>query len=165
MPDFYKWVNEHKAIVARIREMFPDEDDATLADTIEGASNLKEALILALRQAREAEAFARAIEGMKDELDERRRRYELKAEKLRSAALHAAIECGETKIIAPDFTATVSPGKRKVVITDEAAVPDSMCRIKREPSRTAIMDAISAGLSLPYATLSNPIPFWTVRTR
>lgn len=165
MPDLYKATMEHKAIVTRIRDMFPDEDDAALADTIEGASNLKEALTYALRLAREAEAFARAIETLKDELDERRRRYELKAEKLRSAALQAAVECGETKIVAPDFTASVSPGKRKVIITDETAVPDAMCRIKREPNRTAIMDAIAAGLKPTYATLSNPIPFWTLRTK
>jgi Siphovirus Gp157 len=165
VPDFYKLVNEHKAIVARIREMFPDEEDAALADTIEGASDLKEALIFALRQAREAEAFARVIEGMKDDLDERRRRYEARADKLRAAALQAAVECGETKIVAPDFTATVSPGRRKLVITDEAQVPDTFCRVKREPNKAAIMDAIEAGMTPEWATLSNRQPFWTVRTK
>lgn len=165
MPDLYKATMEHRAIVTRIRDMFPDEDDAALADTVEGASNIKEAITYALRLAREAQAFADAITEMRSELDERRQRYETKAEKLRSAALQAAVECGETKIVAPDFTATVSPGKRKVIITDEAAVPDTMCKITREPRKSAIMDAIAAGLKPTYATLSNPVPFWTLRTK
>jgi hypothetical protein len=42
-----------------------------------------------------------------------------------------------------------------VQITDEDAIPDAYCRIKREPSKTLIKEALLDGEEVPGAVLDN----------
>jgi Siphovirus Gp157 len=164
--NLFKARQEHRAIVQRIREMYPDEDDATLADSIEGESTLEEAIMATLRAANENDASIEGLKAYIDRLEERVTVLKERTERLRQAALQAALEAGvKTPLRADDFSAGISQGRRKVVITGD--VPDSF-RLPpkpREPDRKAIGDALNAGVKLPFAELGNPTPFWTIRTR
>lgn len=62
-------------------------------------------------------------------------------------------------------TAKISLGKSpaKVIITDEGAIPDEFVRVKREPNKTAIKEALVGGKDVPGATLSNGGTSLTIR--
>ena len=62
-------------------------------------------------------------------------------------------------------TAKISLGKSpsKVIITDENVIPDEFVRVKREPNKTAIKEALVGGKDVPGATLSNGGTSLTIR--
>lgn len=150
-------------MVQRLRALYPDASDADLMDTIEGESTLEEAIIATLRAANENDATIAGLTEYMEKLKERAEILKLRTERLKAAALQAAQEAGIRSVGAPDFTALVAIGKPKVQITGE--VPETFCRVKTEPNKTAIADALSAGVKLPFAELSNATPHWTIRTR
>ena len=141
-----------------------DADDADLAALMDGECDLIERLRRILRYARQTEALSKALAEMQAEGRERKARLDAKADRLRGVVLHAMQELGLKKIEAPDLTASVGAGRAKVVITDEAALPDDVCVMKREPSKTAIA-AWLAEKPCPGAELGNPVPVLTVRVR
>jgi len=164
MPDLYRATLEHKALVQRLREAFPEASDEDLADTIEGESTIEDAILATVRAANENDATLIGLKAYMEKLAERAEIIKARSEKLRAAALQAAQEAGiKGPLAAPDFTATIARGKAKVQITGD--VPDSFCRVKKEPDKTAIADALNAGVKLPWATLGNPQPHWTVRIK
>lgn len=160
----FKARKEHQALVQRLRDAFPDASDEDLSDTIEGESTVEAAIIATLRAANENDATLKGLEWHMERLTERAAILKMRSEKLRQAALQAAQEAGiKMPLKAPDFTATVALGKPKVMISGE--VPDTFCRVKKEPNKTAIADALAAGLKVSWASWSNATPYWTIRTR
>jgi hypothetical protein len=166
MTDLRALVPAHRAIVEQVSAMFPEEDQDTLADTIAGESSLPDAIVAVLRAALEREAQAKAIN---DELIARllyrAHRLEDGAKSLRAAALQAMQEAGLPSIKAIDMSVSVGHGKPKVVIIDPDLVPDALCKIVREPSKTLIAAAIKnfcGTEDIPGVTLGNPQPFLTI---
>ena len=149
----------HRAAVARIREMYPDTDEADLADTIEGESNLDQAILATLREALYREAQAEAVQHMIDVLQERQGRFRNTAQAMRATALQAMQETGMDKLSASDMSVSVGTSRPKLVITDETLLPDELCRIKREPLKTIIANEIVRGIEVPGATLGNAQAF------
>jgi hypothetical protein len=75
-------------------------------------------------------------------------------------------ELGLKRIEAPDFTASLSAGKPKVKVLNEALLPEHLCRITRTPNLTAIREFLEAGpLTLDGAVLSNPAPVLRILVR
>lgn len=150
----------HKGLVERVRQIFPAEDAATLADTIEGLTTLDEAIFAILRDAQEREAMALALrDTIIKQMVARARRFEETATSMRLACLHAIQECGlKTPLRAPDFTVSVGMVKAKVIVKDETLLPDHLCRVKREPDKIAIGKALAAGQEVPGVELGNPMP-------
>jgi hypothetical protein len=145
--------------------MFPEETDETLADTIEGESDLPAAIISVLRAAIEREVTAKALADLIETMVGRKRRFEEGARNLRLAALHTMCESGLKKLAAPDLSVSVSRGKPRLIITDDAAVPDDLCKISRAPSKTEIAKAMADGREVPGVTLGNPEPFLSIHRR
>jgi hypothetical protein len=153
----------HREIADRIREMFPAETDETaLADTIEGESDLPAAIISVLRAAIEREVTAKALADLIETMTARKRRFEAGATSMRVAALHAMEEVGLKKLSAPDMTVSVGTTKPKVLITDDTAVPEDLCRIVRTPSKPDIAKALAEGREVPGVVLGNPERFLRV---
>lgn len=153
-------------IVARIRDSGLAEDDEDFAEIVANETEDTQArLVRMLRAARWAERQAKASKEIEAEIKERRTRYEAKAEQIRSIVQWAMGEIGIGRLEAPDMTASLSAGRPAVVITDELALPDDYCRIKREPNKTAIKDALLGGATIPGATLGNGNATLTVRVR
>jgi hypothetical protein len=155
----------HREIAERVREMFPAEDEETLADTIEGESDLPGAIIAVLRAAIEREVTVKALADLIETMVGRKRRFEDGARSLRVAALHAMEEVGLKRLAAPDFSVWIATTKGKVIITDESAIPDDLCRITRTPSKTDIAKAIIEGREVPGVTIGNSETHLTVHRR
>lgn len=148
-------VQAHKELVEHIRAAFPNEDEASLADTIEGATELDAAILAVLREAIWREEQADALRGMVEKMRGRIARLEQGAEMMRAEALQAMLSAGMPKLWSADMSVNVAKGRPKVLIFDESRLPDKFWRVKRDPDKTAIGEALKAGEDIPGAGLSN----------
>lgn len=146
---------------------FPElaEDDATLADTLEGETEAPDVVAAFIREAREDEAAAKALGSIMDDMKARCQRIAARGDRRRQAAFAIMRACEIRKIEKPDFTASVRATPLKVEIDDEAALPDQFIRIKREPDKTAIKKALEIGAAVPGAHLTNGGETLSIRTR
>src|SRR5687767_199862 len=105
------WINEEITRFAELRrrlvEADPDIDERTLADTLEGATSLKEAIGCIIRLALEDEHLAGALKSRLEQMKERLARIEAAAENKRQIALAAMEEADLEKILEPDFTVSL----------------------------------------------------------
>lgn len=122
-------------------------------------------LVRLLRALGEAKANADAIKARVADLETRAARYVRQAEEHRAAAFAVMDVLGIQKFAHAEFTVTISAGKPGVVITDEAALPDTMVRVERRPDRGKIREAIEWGEVVPGAEMGNAMPVMTVRTK
>lgn len=141
------------------------EDDPDFAELVESETDLLERLRKMLRAARIAEADAKGTGAIITDLRERKARLDEKAERLRSMTLFALQELGMKKLDAPDMSVSVRDGAPGVEITDASSLPDRYVRIKVEPDKAAIKEALKDGEEIPGACLKNGSPSLTIRSK
>src|SRR5690606_11912935 len=138
-----------------------DEDFVTL---VESECDALERLRRILRAARYAEANAKGCKELEAEINERRQRFENKAESPRAIVKQAMGTLGLSRLDAPDFTASLSAGKPSLSIEEEA-IPSQLCKLKKVPDAAAIRRALEQGEPIPGAELLPATPVLTVRVR
>ena len=141
-------------------------DQLTLADTVEGLTDLHEILAAIIRSALTDEALAAGLKGRIGEMQERFDRLQETAAKRRQIAKDVMIELDLKKITAPDFTVSIRPGTPALLVLDEAAVP-SVYWEPREPrlNRQELVSELKQGVEIEGVALSNPEPVLSVRTK
>ncbi len=156
----------HRSVRDRIRAEDPQIDDQTLADTVEGLTDLHEILTAIIRAALTDEALAAGLKGRIAEMQGRLEGLENRAAKRRQIAKDVVLECDVKKLTAPDFTASIRPGTPALMVIDEAAVP-SIYWEPREPrlNRQGLVADLKQGAEIEGVALSNPEPVLSVRTR
>jgi hypothetical protein len=143
-----------------------DTDEAALMDALrQEVPEVDDVLVRLLRAMGEARANGNAVKDRITALEYREARFERQHDAYRAAVYAIFDALGMTKWKHAEFTASLSPGRPGVVITDEAALPDSFVRVERKPDKTAIKDALARGEAVPGATLQNSIPSLSVRTK
>lgn len=151
-------------VAAQIQAAGVTEDDPDFAALLESETDVQARMVRILRYARHCEAQSKAVGEILAENRERRDRLNRKAEGLRNAVLWGMQEIGLRKLEAADLTASVGAPKAKVLVTDPAAIPDALCKITREPSKTLIAEALAQG-PIAGAEMANGSPSLTVRAR
>ena len=156
----------YHAVHDRIRADDPQIDDQTLADTVEGLTDLNEILTAIIRAALADQALASGLEGRIAEKQARRDRFQDRATKRRQIAKDVMVELDLKKLAAPDFTASIRPGMPALMVIDEAAVP-SIYWEPREPrlDRQGLANDLKQGAEITGVALSNPEPVLSVRTK
>jgi hypothetical protein len=156
----------YRSIRDRIRAQDPQIDDQTLADTVEGLTDLHEILTAVIRAALADEALATGLKGRIAAMEDRLTRLQDRASKRRQIAKDVMVELGLKKLTAPDFTASIRPGMPALMVIDEAAVP-SIYWEPREPrlNRQELANELKQGAEIAGVALSNPEPVLSVRTR
>ena len=156
----------YRAIRDRLRAEDPEIDEQTLADTVEGLTDLHEILAAVIRAALKDEALATGLKGRIAEMQDRLDRLQDRAAKRRQIAKDVMVELDLKKIPAPDFTASIRPGMPALVVIDEAAVP-SIYWEPRDPrlNRQGLLADLKQGAEITGVTLSNPEPVLSVRTQ
>jgi hypothetical protein len=156
----------YRAVRERIRAQDPELDDQTLADTVEGLTDLHEILAAIVRAALADEALAVGLKGRMAEMEGRLQHLQERAAKHRQIVKDVMVESDIKRITAPDFTASVRPGMPALVVLNEAAVP-SIYWEPRQPrlKRQELAFDLKGGAEVAGATLSNPEPVLSVRTR
>jgi hypothetical protein len=156
----------YRAIRDRIRAHDPQIDEQTLADTVEGLTDLHEILQAVIRAALTDEALARGLKCRISDMQCRLDRLEDRASKRRQIAKDVMVELDLKRITAPDFSASLRPGLPALVVLNEDAVP-SIYWQPGEPrlKRQVLASDLKEGAEIAGATLSNPEPVLSVRTR
>ena len=146
--------------------IWDDGDEILLADMLEGQTGLYEFLITLMRRALiDDETVVRGTEAIMAEMKARRLRYELRIEAARTLAFKLMQQADVRKIELPIATLSIRAGQPKVIITDEAALPEHCIRTKREPDKVAIKEQLAGGQAVPGAELSNAEPTLAVRVK
>jgi len=156
----------YRAIRDRLRAEDPQIDEQTLADTVEGLTDLHEILTAVIRAALADEALATGLKGRIAEMEDRLARLQDRASKRRQIAKDVMVELDLKKLTAPDFTASIRPGMPALTVIDEAAVP-SIYWEPREPrlNRQGLTADLKQGAEITGVSLSNPEPVLSVRTK
>ena len=156
----------YRSIRDRIRVEDPQIDEQTLADTVEGLTDLHEILATVIRAALSDQALATGLEGRIAEMQTRLDRLQDRAAKRRQITKDVMVELDLKKLSAPDFAVSIRPGTPALMVIDEAAVP-SIYWEPREPrlNRQGLANDLKQGAEIAGVALSNPEPVLSVRTR
>ena len=150
----------------RLLEADPEIDDTTLLDTLEGATNLNEAIGEVIRAALEEEALADSLRDRMGAMRERLERIETACAKKRDVAQAVMEDAGIEKILEPDFTVSLRVSPPGVALVNEAEIPEPYW-IPQPPKldRKGILDALKSGTRVPGATFANSKVTLAIRTK
>lgn len=156
----------YRAIRDRIRAIDPEIDEQTLADTVEGLTDLHEIVQAIIRSALVDQALASGLKCRIADMQDRFDRLEDRASKRRQIAKDVMIDLDLKKLTAPDFTASIRPGIPSLMVIDEDAVPKTYWE-PGEPRlrRQVLAHDLKQGEEVAGVALSEPQPFLSVRTR
>ena len=139
-------------------------DEQTLADTVEGLTNLHEIVEAIIRSALNDEAIVRGLKCRLTEMQSRIERFQDRASKRRAIAKDVMVDLDIKKITAPDFTASIRAGLPSLLVLNEEDVP-SVYWQPSEPrlDRQSLAHDLKQGAEIAGATLSEPDPVLSVR--
>lgn len=157
---------QYQALRDRLRAQDPELDEVTLADTLEGITDLHEILAEIVRAALTDEAMASGLRLRIGVMAERLDQFQFRAAKRREIAREVMVESEIKKVTAPDLTLIIRPGTPALVVTDESALPAEFWEA-REPrlNRQKLLAELKQGVEIQGVELSNPQPVLTVRTK
>jgi Siphovirus Gp157 len=150
----------------RIRAQDPQIDEQTLADTVEGLTDVHEILQVVIRSALADEALVSGLKCRISDMQGRLERLQDRAAKRRQIARDVMVELDLKKLNAPDFAASIREGTPSLMVLNENEVPSiywqpSQPRLKRQE----LANELKQGEEIPGVALSNPEPVLSVRTR
>lgn len=156
----------YRTLRERLQTEDPTLDEQTLADTVEGLTDLHEIVAAIIRSVLTDEALAGGLKSRVGEMQERLERLQDRASKRRQIAKDVMLELDIKKITAPDFSVSIRPGLPALQVLDEAAVPSiywqpSAPRLKRQE----LLSELKTGADIEGVALSNPEPVLSVRTK
>ena len=156
----------YQTIRVRIIALEAYIDEATLADPLEGLTDIHEVLAAIVRSALLDEALAEGLKDHIQRLQERLQRLTERGTERRRIARDAMIEVDIRKIAAPDFTVSVRSGSPSLLVIDEGAIPEPYWE-PREPrlNRAELLADLKRGVDVPGSHLFNPEPVLSVRVR
>ena len=159
-------LQRYQVVRERLVQEFPDADDETIRDTLEGITDLHEMIAAVIRSALVDEALHSGLRSRVDDMRERLSRLELRASKKRELALEAMTEAGLSKLEQPDFTASARAGSPALMVVAEDRIPEAYW-LPQPPKldRQSILGELKRGLEIPGAEMSNPKPVLSVRTK
>lgn len=141
-----------------------DEDEVLRTDMIEGQTSAFDFLSNIVRKIGATQAIAAGTAEYIGELQERKARLERREHALRGLIFKIMQTANLAKAELPEATLSIRQGTPKVVIINEREIPDEFMRIKKEPDKTRIKAAMTAGEVVSGCALSNAEPSLTIRT-
>jgi hypothetical protein len=157
---------QHQYLHDRLQAEFPEADEDTLRDTLEGLSSLPEALAAVLRSYLDDLTLAAALGMRIGDMQERLSGIEHRADKKRELVTSVMERADIKKLAEPDFTASLRTVPPSVLVTDEGQIPVDYWKPQApQLDRQGLSAALKSGAAVPGATLSNPRMTLSVRTK
>ena len=145
---------------------YPEADEDTLVDTLEGITDLHEMIAAVIRSALVDEALRIGLRSRLDDMKERLSRLELRASKKRELALRSDDRgrgspswSSRTLPPQPELDPRLSWSSRKTI--PEAYWLPQPSKLDRQ----AILGELKRGIEIPGVEMSNPKPVLSVRTK
>jgi hypothetical protein len=156
----------YRTLRDRIKSEDPNIDEQTLADTVEGLTDLHEIVAAIVRSALADEALAAGLKCRIGDMQARLDRLQDRASKRRHIAKDVMVELDLKKITAPDFSVSIRPGLPSLQVLNENVVP-SIYWQPGEPRlrRQILLNELKEGQEIEGVALSNPEHVVSVRTR
>lgn len=159
-------LSHHAYLLERLRTEFPNADEETLLDTVEGLTDLDEAIAKIVRSRLEDLALIEALKHRRNAMQERLARLKLRAEKKKELIVETLDRSGVKKIQREDFTLSLRPGTAGLQVIDETAIPEAFWRPQPPKlDRQALGAALKDGVVIPGTALTNSAPTIALRTR
>ncbi len=159
-------LNHHQRLRERLEAEFPDADEETLRDTLEGMTNLTEMLGAVLRSGLDDLALATALKSRMADMQERLSRIQARGEKKRLMVTAAMEQADIRKLTEADFTVSLRPTRPPLVLTDENEIPEVYWKPQqRKLDRQGLIATLSAEDTIPGAMFGNGGMTITVRTK
>ncbi len=150
----------------RLLELYPDLDDETLADTLEGATDFQEALAAVIRSALDDECLCAALKGRIDDMKSRLARLQARAGAKRQTACENMLAADIVRLQEADFTASLRRGPPGVDVVDPDGLPiDFLIPQPPKPDKRAILEALTRGALVPGAVLADPKMSLSIRSQ
>ena len=93
-------------------------------------------------------------------------RFEERVRKKRELVADVMEQAGLRKLVEPDFTVSLRPGRAPLVVLDEEAVPRDFWKPQSPKlDRQGLIAALAGGRDIPGALLGNPPMSLSVRTK
>jgi hypothetical protein len=159
-------LHNYSNLKTRLLIEFPDLDAETLADTLEGITNLHELLQEVIRSALADEALAAGLSTRISEMKSRHERLEKAAYRKRELALEAMNEAEILKLIAPDFTASLKQGGPVLDLVCQDQIPAAYW--KPQPpklDKQGLLQALKSGTIIEGAAIAAPKVQLSVRVK
>lgn len=150
-----------------ILTLYPDLDEETLYDTLEGETDLREACLKVLRSAEDDNMLIEGIKARKAELDERKARFERRIDAKRTAVANIMDRTGIERIEGADMTVSTRYVPPKVIVEAPELLPREVCPTEwvYKPDKKAIRKLMGDLTQIPGARLTNGSMSITVRTK
>lgn len=159
-------IHRYGVLRQKLLEAFPEADDETIRDTLEGITTLNELVAEIIRSALIDEGLQKGLRSRMDDMKERLSRLEHRGDKKRQLALEAMSEVGLTKLEQPDFTVSVRAGPPSLVVVAENDIPnDYWVPQPAKLNRQALLNQLKTGAEITGVQLSNPKSILSVRTK
>lgn len=158
-----------RAQIELLRHTHPDiwdaDDETLLADMLEAETGLHDFLTVVIARMLDTDAKIDGIGNLMAALKSRCDRFEQRSDAMRGLMFRLMSWAGVRKVELPAATLSIRAGQPRVIITDEARLPEQFVRIKREPDKHLIANHLKAGEPVPGAELSNSEPTLAVRVK
>jgi hypothetical protein len=154
-------------IEALIRD-YPDlgEDEILRADMLDGETDMRSVLTMLFNTVDDNKTMIEAVTARLQQLSARRARFARRVEFLRELMLKILQAADLKKIELAEATLSQRAVPPQIVgEIDVEQLPDDLVRIKREPDRTAIREALLARREVPGLALSNSPPSLLVNAK
>lgn len=158
-----------KKLLAGMKEQGIEDDAELVADSIEGETNLLEAIDAALSEIDECEIMVTGLDEKIKAFDARKKAQKDRAERLRALIEQAMVATDQQQMKLPAATISLSRRAAGLVITNEADIPARFWVEQERPAprldRKALSDALKANEEIPGAALDNGQISISVRRR
>jgi len=157
---------KHHLARERLLADYPNIDEETLCDTLEGITDLNEMIAAVIRSALVDEALQSGLRTRLADMKSRLSRLEERGSKKRQLAFEAMTEAGLKKLEQPDFTASTRAGLPALVVLEEDLIPEGYW-VPQSPKldRQSLLTDLKRAGHIPGTELSNPKPILSVRTK
>ena len=157
----HAYLREH--LLAAYREAI---DEETLRDTLEGISDLPEALAAVVRSYLEDLMVAAALGMRIGDMQTRLSRIEARVEKKRMTITSVMEKADLKKLEQPDFTASLRAIPPGLVVGDESLIPADYWRPQpAKLDKRGLLAALNGGASVPGVGLGNGGTTLSVRSK
>lgn len=156
----------HQAVRTALLRDFPGLDDETLADTLEGLTDLHDMLCALLQSTLDDQTLLQGLTARLADMKARHARLSTRIDKKRALVLACMRDASIARLTQPDYSAFVGKARPSLVILSESEIPSPFWKPQAPVlDRHALVMALKRGEGVAGAALSTAGLQLSVRTR
>ncbi len=157
-------LSHYEYLRERLAAQFPEADEETLLDTLEGMTELHEMIAAVIRSRLNDLTLVAALKSRISDMQERLSRIEHRAETMK--VVMVMDRAGINKISEADFTLSLRPISPPLEITNEGLIPEEFWKPQAPRlDKRELINVLKEGNSVPGAVLGNGGLTISVRSR